>query len=158
MIWCNENLLWLCSKKDLTSRVFISKNTKIQSSSMIMNTYQGHMTWFNFKTLVICYLFEHWALSNCCDPSWDSRHAPKIKTHVHPQINYKLLHWELRKNMSFHPPNNYSIHLSWVSLSKVSYAKIKVWAMLKNYPCQKAWEKKIHAKEHEEKKKNEKIR
>ena len=55
------------------------------------------------QTLVICYLFDHWALSNCCDPCWDSRHAPMIKTHVHPQINCWLLHWELRKNMLFPP-------------------------------------------------------
>ena len=51
-----------------------------------------------------------------------------------------------------------------LSYSKVSYAKRIVWTMLKKeeerkekYPCQKAWEKKMHAIEHEEKKRKKEI-
>ena len=55
--------------------ISFSKTLKIQSLSVIMNTYHGHMTWFKFKTLVICYLYSHWVLSNCCDPCRDSSHA-----------------------------------------------------------------------------------
>ena len=29
--------------------------------------------------VTICNLLSHWALSNCCDPSWDSFHTPVIK-------------------------------------------------------------------------------
>ena len=101
---------------------------------MIMNTCQGHMTWYTFKTLVICYLSDHWALSNCCDPCWDSRHAPMIKTHVHPQI--KLLILTLRvtqKHAFFAHQNNYSVHfIMCLSLSiKIHVPKRRIWAMLK---------------------------
>ena len=56
------------------------------------------------QTLVICYLFEHWALSNYWDPCWDSRHAPMIKTHVHPQIKLLTLTLRVMEKHVFHPP------------------------------------------------------
>ena len=69
MIWYKQNLLWLCSERDLTSEDFIFKKMlKFKSSSMIKNTYQGYMTTYTCKTLVICYLLLHWALSNCLWP------------------------------------------------------------------------------------------
>ena len=128
----------------------------MKSSSMIAFPTKAIWHYTKYKTLVICCLFSHWALSNCYDPCWDSRHAPIIKTRVYPQINCWLLHWELHKNMSFRPLNNYSIHCI-MSLSQKFYMpKRIVWAMLnkkkkrkmtmpkgmrEKNACQRAWRK-----------------
>ena len=85
--------------------ILLSKMLKFKRSSMIMNTYQGHTTWYSNSNPSHMYLFEHWALSNCCDSHRDSCHAPMNKTHEHPQI--KLLTLTLRvtqKHVFFRPP------------------------------------------------------
>ena len=79
----------------------ISKTLKFKVPQWLWIPTKAIWQYSIYETLVICYLLLHWTLSNCCDPCWDSRHAPMIKTHVHPQINCWLLHWELHTNMLF---------------------------------------------------------
>ena len=69
-----------------------------------------------------------------------------IKAHVHPQIKLLTVTVRVTQEHVFHPPNNYSIHLSWVSSSKVFHMpKGSV-----GY-AQKQKGKNIHAKKHEKK-------
>jgi hypothetical protein len=49
---------------------------------------QSHML-IPLKTLYMCYLLLHWALSNCLWPLWDSFHAFMIKnTYTPPSYAY----------------------------------------------------------------------
>ena len=73
------------------------------------------------KTLHICNLFFHWALSNCCDPLWDTFHISMIKiTDTSPLTCYTST---LEDSKHFHSPQNktpnHSMTLS-LSLSKVT--------------------------------------
>ena len=79
------------------------------------------------KTLYICNLLSHWALSNCCDPLWYTFHIPMIKITYTPHIFCQLLHWKLRENISpihtYHPTNKTPCY-SWL-LSPSYYFKKK---------------------------------
>ena len=84
-----------------------------------------------------------------------------IKTHVHPQIKRLTLTLRVtQKHAFFVHQNNYSIHLSCVLVKKFHMPKIIVWAMLKKekekeknkISMPKGMREKMHAKEHEEKK------
>ena len=67
------------------------------------------------KTLVICYLYSHWVLSNCCDPCRDSR-----------TLTNKMLTLTIRVTQKhvFYPPKIKTSFICHESLSlKLSYAK-----------------------------------
>ena len=52
-------------------------------------SYHSHMMILLENHIHMCYLFLHWALSNCCDPWENSIRAFMIKIHVH--TTYPLL-------------------------------------------------------------------
>ena len=143
-------LLWLCSKRSLTSRDFIFKNAKIKSSSMIMNTHQGHMTWYSNSNL--SHMLLVWALSyvkllwpvlrfSSCAHDQDTRTptnklltltlrvTQKHAFFVHQIITPFIYHVSLSQRFSYAKKNS------------MGYAKKR--RKRKKYPCQKAWEKKI---------------
>ena len=105
--------------------ILFLKMLKFKSSSMIMNTYQGHMTWYSNSNL--SHMLLVWALSfvkllwpllrfSSCTHDQDSR------THTNKLLTLTLRVTQ-KHDFSIHQIN-YSIHLSWVSLTlKVSYAK-----------------------------------
>ena len=89
------------------------------------------------KTLYIYNLLSHWALSNCCDPLWDTFHTPMIKITYTPHIFCQLLHWKLRKNISpihtYHPTNKTPCY-SW-PLSPSYHFKMKDIGYAKRNKC-----------------------
>ena len=101
-------------------KILFSKMLKFKSSSMIMNTYEGHVTWYSNSNL--CHMLLVWALSfvklllpllrfSSCTHDQDTRTPTN-----------KLLTLTLRvtqKHAFLVHQNNYSIHLSCVSLSKI---------------------------------------
>jgi len=104
--------------------ILLSKMLKIKSSSMIMNTYQGHMTWFKIQNL--SHMLLVWTLS-FIKLLWPSL---RFSSCTHDQDTRTLINKTVdsytesyAKTCFFRPPNNYYIHLSCVSLSKISYAK-----------------------------------
>ena len=86
------------------------------------------------KTFYLCNLLSHWALSNCCDPLWDTFHTLMIKITYTPHIYCQLLHWKLHKEISpihtHHPINKTPCHSRLLSPSyhfnkkDMGYAKI----------------------------------
>ena len=106
---------------------------------MIMHSCHGHMTWFKFKTLVICCLNSHWVLTNWCDPCTNSRHTPMIKIHVHPHIKMITLTLRVTQKHAFsvHLKKHHSFVLS-LSLQRFSYAKREVWGYAKKWETYEA--------------------
>ena len=132
-------------QETLDIRRFHFKNAKIKSSSMITNTYQGHMTWFKIQYL--SHMLLVWALSfvkllwpllrlSSCTHDQDTRTPTN-----------KLLTLTLRvmQKHIFPSKKNYSIRLLW--LSKNLYAKKR-----NGMGYAKKKRKSIHAKRHERKK------
>ena len=149
----------------MTSGDFIFKNAKIQSSTMIMNTYQGHMT--RYPNSNLSHILLVWALS-FFKLLWpllrfsSCTHDPDSCTPTN-----KLLTLTLRVTHK----HAFSVHqiitpfIYHVSLSNFFHMpKWIVWAMLKkgedkekkNIHAKRAWGKKMNAKEHEEKKRKRK--
>ena len=118
-LWYGTNRIYydFVLRETWHSKILLSKMLKFKSSSMIMNTYQGHMTWYSNSNL--SHMLLVWSLSfvkllwpllrfSSCTHDQDT-HTPTIQ----------LLTLTLRvtqKTCFFRPPNNYSIHLSCVSL------------------------------------------
>ena len=51
----------------------------------------------------ICNLSSHWALSNCCDPLWESLHTPMIKiTYTSTHMLY-FYTWKIASTSPIHP-------------------------------------------------------
>ena len=140
----------------MTSRDFTFKNTKIQSSSMIMNTYQGHMTWYSNSSL--SHMLLVWSLSfvkllwpllrfSSCTHDQDTR-TPINKLQT---LTLRVTHKHAFSVHQIITPFIYYESL----FQKVSYAKRIVWAILKkerNVHAKRHERKKMYAKEHEEKK------
>ena len=109
----------------LTSGVFNLKTQKYnKSSSMIWNSYPKPYVVFYCKTFHICNLLSHWALSNCCDPKWDSFHTPMIK------ITYTF------------PPHAMLLHYKWAKISSIHKIKLQVhvWHLSQKYvECTWSW-------------------
>ena len=76
----------------------------------------------------ICNLSSHWALSNCCDPLWESLHTPMIK------ITYTTTHmiyfytWKIASTAPIHPQIKLHV-IPCLSLSKDYHHN--VWAIQK---------------------------
>ena len=99
-----KELLWSSPTWFFISRVFLFKNTKIKIK--VPRWYaipiQSHMSYKFEQPFHICNLSSHWALSNCCNPFWESLHTPMIKitytsiwkmasTSIHPQIKLHVV-------------------------------------------------------------------
>ena len=71
------------------------------------------------KTFHTCNLLSHWALSNYCNPLWDTFHIPMIKiTYTSPLTCYTST---LEDSKHFHPSQNKTPnHSMTLSLSKVT--------------------------------------
>ena len=79
------------------------------------------------KTFHICNLLSHWALSNCCDPLWDTFHIPMIKITYTPHIfaNFYTRSCARTFHPSFHIiPQNKNPWYSWL-LSSSYHSKKK---------------------------------
>ena len=103
--------------------------------------------WSKLKTFHICNLLSHWALSNYCDPLWDTFHTPMIKIAYTPHIIANFYTWSCTR--TFHPsfhiiPQNKTPWYSWL-LSPCCHSKKKDMGYLKK--------KKRHAQESMMKKK-----
>ena len=88
---------------------------------------QSHML-ISLQTFHICNLLSHWALSNCCDPYWDSFHTPMIKITYTFTPYAMLLHVEQAVHLSIHKIklHAYVWHLSLKIASRIwGYAKRK---------------------------------
>ena len=134
---------------------------KYKSSSMIMNTYQGHMTWYSNSNL--SHMLLVWSLS-FVKLLWP---LLRFSSCTHDQDTCTPTNKPLTLTLRVTQKQDFSNHqiitpfIYHVSLSKKFHMpKRIVWAMLKKgkkkMPCQKAWEKKMHAKEHKEKKRKRK--
>ena len=76
------------------------------------------------KTLYICNLLSHWALSNYCDPLWDIFHTPMIKITYTPHIfaNFYTGSYARTFHPSFHIiPQNKNSMIFMTTLSKLSF-------------------------------------
>ena len=85
------------------------------------------------KTFHICNLLSHWALSNCCDPLWDTFHIPMIKITYTPHIFANFYTGSCAR--TFHPsfhiiPQNKTPWYSWL-LSQNYHSKKKDMGYLK---------------------------
>ena len=79
------------------------------------------------KTFHICNLLSHWALSNYCDPLWDTFHIPMIKITYTPHIFANFYTGSCAR--TFHPsfhiiPQNKTPWYSWL-LSPSYHSKKK---------------------------------
>jgi len=92
--------------KYLGKFILKKKEKNLQSSSLICQSPTRAICIIILKTLYICCLSLHWALSNCCDPRKNSFHAFMIKIHVHTIYPLAMLQWEV--STSYIPQNKNS--------------------------------------------------
>ena len=110
--------------------------------------------WFSLQTIHICNLLSHWALSNWCDPQWDSIHTPMIKIMYTFTPYAMLLHEEQALHLSIHKIklHAYVWHLSLKIASRI-------WGYAKRKEIKDAYPKKVcHMPRHVKKKRREKIK
>ena len=122
---------------------FLYKIIEKNSIAWLLNCYeipiQGHMLTL-LKTLHICRLFSHWALSNCCDPLWDTFYISMIKITYTSPLDAMLPHWKIALYPSTHIIELHA--MTWPLSPKLpSY---RIWATQK--------EIKRHARRHVRKK------
>ena len=150
-LWYGTNgITMTLFQETLDIRRFHFKNAKIKSSSMITNTYQGHMTWFKIQYL--SHMLLVWALS-FVKLLWPML---RFSSCTHDQDTHTPTNKLLTLTLKVTQKHAFSVHqiitpfVYHVSLSqKFHVPKRIVWAMLKKEEKKK---KNIHAKKHERKK------
>ena len=120
---------------------YFQKNAKMKSSSMIAFPTKAIWHYTKYKTLVICCLVSHWALSNYLWP------LLRFSSCTHDQDSHTPTNKMLTLTRRVTTKTCFSIHqintplIFFMSLSKKFICQKKVWAMLKNkkkerqYPC-----------------------
>ena len=82
----------------------------------------------NLKTFHTCNLLSHWALSNYCNPLWDTFNIPMIKiTYTSPLTCYTST---LEDSKHFHPSQNKTPNHS-MTLSLSPKLPSRIWAIQK---------------------------
>ena len=101
--WSKSKLLWAMIWLNRASMIFSFVMLDIRSISFWKHQkYNKFSQWFeiliqshmliSLQTFHICNLLSHWALSNCCDPLWDTFHTPMIKVTYTLPPQAMLLH------------------------------------------------------------------
>ena len=81
----------------------------------------------------LCNLSSHWALSNCCDPLWESLHTPMIKiTYTSTHILY-FYTWKIASTSPIHPQIKLHV-VPCLSLSKIIITMYGLYKKKDAYP------------------------